>query len=295
MVAAEQFQWVSADGATHRLDSGVDGVYVVETVSGRFMPVMRRTDEVVPLQPGQRLRAVLHDQREVTIGLLFVAADAAVARTLLRTWLGRFDPTRGDGKLIVTDPAGTQRQLTCRYESGLEMLEDSTTRDPGGAQLAVVTFLASDPYWSDTTDSQHIWTAGAATTFFPIFPMRLGASQVLGSASITNTGDVESYPTWVVKGPAAGFTLSNVTTGRTLQWGGTLGAAEYVVVDTRPGNQSQLPKSVFKNDGTNVFGLLSAWDFWPFEPGGQTVDVEMAGATGGSQVTAVWRNRYLSA
>lgn len=295
-MAAEQFAWVDATGASHRLDSNIDGVSIVESVAGRMMPVSRRTDEVVPLQPGQRLRSILHDQRDVTLGLLFQAATATAIRTLLRTWLARFDATRGDGSLVVTDPAGAQRELTCRYMSGLELVEDSQSRDPSGAQLAVVTFTANDPYWADTTDSTQIWTSGGgASTFFPIFPLSLGASQTFGTSTVTNAGDVPTFPVWIIAGPGSDLVLTNLTSGRVLEWAGTLGAAEYLIIDTRPGSQSATPKSVIKNDGSNQFGSLTSYDFWPLEPDANTISIELAGSTGSSQVTADWRARYLGA
>lgn len=291
-MAAEIWQWVTPSGESFRLDSNIDGAQIVGSVTGRGMPPIRRTTETVPLQPGQRLRSVLHDANEVAIGIYFNADTAADQRANIRAWLARLDPTRGDGTLVVTDPAGTQRQLTCSYQDGLELEEDQAMRLD---QLAVVSFDTEEPYWADTVDSQEIWTAGSPSTIFPIFPLTLGASQVFGSSTVTNLGDVETFPTWVIAGPGNALTLTNSTTGRILSWNGTLGLGEFIVVDCRPGSQSGTPKSVFKNDGSSQFGLLTAWDFWPFEVGVNAIDIELDGATSDSQVTAVWRNRYLGA
>lgn len=291
----ELYQWIENNGGAHNLSGGADGADVPRGPTGLYMPPIRRTDEIVPLQPGNRHRSVLHDAGHVLVPIMFQATTESDLRSLIRTWLRRFDPTRGDGRLRITGPDTTVRELTCGYVSGLEGDEGDQTRWPG-KQLAVVTFVASDPYWADIADSTHSWTTGAASaTFFPFFPLQLGTSQVFGTSSITNVGDVATFPVWVVTGPGSMLTLTNHTTGRALAWNGTLGAGEQIVIDTRPGNQTGAPKSVVKNDGTNQFGLLSAYDFWPFEPGVNVVEIELAGASGASTVQALWRARYLGA
>lgn len=294
-MAAEIWEWISPDGQVHRLDSNIDGVRVVGEVDGRGMPPIRRTAENVPLQPGTRTRSILHDENEVALGLYFAGATATQLRSVWRSWLNRFDPTKGEGTLQVTGPDGAVRQLACTYQDGLEGIEPEGQRLD---QLAVVTLVASDPYWADVDDSTQAWSVGGSASFFtsPFFPLRLGASESFGAATISNLGDVDTFPAWVVVGPLTQLTLTNVTTGRTLRFSGSLGASEFMAIDGRPGSQTVSPKSVLKNDGSNLFGSLEfPWDFWPLVPGGQTVNVEIAGASGGTQVTAVWRNRYLSA
>lgn len=294
-MASEIWEWITPDGASYRLDSGVDGVQVVEEVDGRGMPPIRDTREIVPLQPGSRKRSVIFDENEVTVGLLFTATSATGLRALTRSWIGRLDPTRGDGVLAVTGPDGATRQVACTYSDGMRLAEVAGDRT---IQQAVVTWRASDPFWADIDDSTQAWSVGGSATFFttPFFPLRLGASESFGAATITNLGDVDTFPAWVVAGPIAQLTLTNVTTGRSLLFEGTLGASEFMVIDGRPGTQTVSPKSVLKNDGSNLFGSLQfPWDFWPLVPGAQSVNVEIAGADSGTQVTAVWRNRYLSA
>lgn len=294
-MAAEIWQWITPEGQAFRLDSNVDGVYISRTagtVEGRFMPPIRRTADDVPLQPGTRTRSVLHDESEVVLPLHFPGTDPTNLRANLRTWMARLDPTRGDGKLRITDPAGAVRELTCSYHDGLGLIEKGTWRQD---QLAVVTFVAADPYWADASDSTQQWTGGTPPTFFPIFPLKLGQSQTFGISTVTNVGDVSTYPVWTIDGPGSLLVLTNRRTGRILAWNGTLGAGERLTIDCRPGSQSGVPKSVKKQDGSNQFGFLSAWDFWPLEPGANEIQIEMASTSGASKVTASWRARYLGA
>jgi Phage tail protein len=291
---SELYEWVDPTGVAFALSGGADGVEVLRGVMGRFMPPQRRTADIVPLQPGERLRSILHGARDTSLPLAFQASSERDLRSLIRAWLVRFDPARGDGILRITGEDAGVRELTCRYLSGLEADESDQNRYPG-KQLAVVTFTAADPYWGGA-DSEQTWGGGPPTTFFPFFPLLLGISQIFGASTVTNVGDVATYPVWVITGPGSLLTLSNLTTGRSLAWNGTLGAGEFLVIDCRGGNQSASPKSVTKSDGSDQFGLLSAWDFWPFDPADNEVEVLLTGATtGASQVITLWRSMYLGA
>lgn len=292
----EVFEWQTPTGDIFRLDHAVDNVDIVTSISGRHMPALRGTDDVVPLQPGQRHRSVFHDRREVSLGLAFSAAGDIPLRDTIRVWLTRLDPTRGAGKLRVTGPAGTIRELTCRYQEGLGLVEGGGTRDPlGTVQTAVVTFEAVDPYWMDADPTVVSWQTGTPQSFFPIFPLHLGSSQIFAAAVIDPQSDVATYPVWTISGPGSQIVLQNSTTGRTLGWSGGLGLDEQLTIDTRPGSQSPVPKSVRLQDGSNQFGLLTDWDFWPLVPGSNEFEVQMTGATGDSLVTLSYQSRYLGA
>lgn len=288
----EKWEWIDPDGLVYRLDSNIDGVQIVETVSGRGMPKNRRTTEIVPLQPGTRLRSTVHDERQVSIGMLFSATNAITLRDILRTWIARFDPSRGDGKLRVTGPAGDVRELSCSYLDGLELDEAAGMRLD---QVALVTFVASDPYWSAVEDSQVSWTRSQPPSFFPLLPLKLGSSGAFARATVVNSGDVQTYPVWIVGGPGHALVLTNLLSGRRLAWSGTLGVGEYIVIDCRDQNQSETPKDVLKNDGTKQFGFLTAYDFWPLEKGAQEILIEMSDTSSLSVVTASWRPRFLGA
>lgn len=291
-MAAELWEWITPTGDIFRLDSAIDHVHIIGSVEGRFMPPIRQLTEVAPLQPGSRRRSTVHDENEVTIGVYFSDIDDIQLRSALREWMVRFDPTRGDGKLRVTGPAGDIRELTCRYQDGLQLVEEAGTRD---GQAAAVTFEASDPYWADPDPTVVSWTTGAPRAFFPLLPFHLGSSQVFARALVDPLGDVATYPVWTINGPGSTISIRNVTTGRTLAWSGSLGFGELLTIDTRPGNQTSAPKSVFLQDGSNQFGLLTAWDFWPLEPGTNDIEITMTGATDDSQVTGSWQARHLSA
>lgn len=276
-------QWIDPDGTTTALR-------VLYDVHGRFAPPSRRQEETLPGQPGGALREVLHDIREFVLPVHIHGSTATELRTTLRDLALAMDPVRGDGAIRVTAPGGDQREITCRVAAGLdldEVLGDTATPTD---QIATVVFRAVDPYWSATSDTVIDYEFESTTvSFFPIFPIRLASSEVFADDTVTVTGDVQSWPVWVITGPGSTINVKNLTTGKATTLSTTaLEAGEYVTIDTRPG-----AKTVTRQDGTSLFSDLSG-SLWPLLRGPNAVRVEMGGAGTGSAVSLRYRPRYLT-
>lgn len=276
-----------------RLDN-TSGWRLHEGPEGRFMPPVALEMDEPPGEPGGRIRSIRHRARELVIPITLDADDPATARAALRTMLRFLDPTRGDSAVRIRSPLGDERELLCRYVSGLEGDEGNT--DPALTEYRFsIKMRAPWPYWTDLTDETQAWSSGVPVSFFPFLPLNLSGSQVIGNTAIDNAGDVESWPVWTITGPGNDFVARNLTTGRVLRWSGTLLASEVLTIDTRPGQLSTVPKTVRLQDGTNQFGSLSERDLWPLAAGVQTVQVELAAATGASAVQMAWRQNWLGA
>jgi hypothetical protein len=290
------FQWVDADGGVWDIENGSD-ITLLYGMKGRFAPVTGLVVQPLPSLPGQRFTDVKHAAAGVVVPVDFYGASDAGLRTSIRNWTYRLNPTRGDGRLRVTAPGGDQRELVCRYRAGLEnMVED--TRTLGYRQIAVLDFTAEQPYWQDTADtSQSYNLLTTLATFFPFFPLRLSGSEIFAAPTVVNTGDVPTWPVWVITGPGSNPVLRNLTTGLSLSLTVTLAAGEYVVIDTRPFTAST-PNggTIFKNDGTNLFGQMSTLSqFWPLIVGSNTLSLEMTGAVANvSQMQLNFRRDFLS-
>lgn len=286
----QALQWVDATGAVTAIRGG-SGVATAEELTGRFAPSMRFTLATVPLQPGQRFRQVQHGLAEVALPIVFWPASATALRTLLRAWARLLDPVRGDGALRVTAPGGDQRELVCRYSEGLERLVEDDVSDFYGHARCVLHFIAEQPYWQDVSDTVASWSVTTAATFFPIFPLRLSASEVFADVTVTNDGDVIAWPVWTVTGPGSSLILRNLTSGELLSLPTTLAAGETVTIDTRPGH-----KTVTLQDGSNLFGSLSSDStLWSLAVGVNAVRIEISATTPASLVALNWRRRWLSA
>lgn len=282
---AETVEWIDPDGASTTLRA-------LYAVKGRFAPPARRQEDGVPEQPGSRLRTVLHDTREFVIPVLVHGATDIALRVSLRALALAMDPVRGDGRLRVTGPAGDQREITCRVTAGLDLDERLGDTATPTDQIATIVFRAVDPYWYATSDTVVDYTfAGTVATFFPIFPIRLSSSEVFADATVSNTGDVDSWPVWVVTGPGSTINLRNLTTGLTITLSTTaLAAGEYLTIDTRPG-----AKTVTRQDGSSLFSDLStSTALWSLAQGSNAVRIEMGGANSASTVRLSYRPRYLT-
>ncbi len=258
-------------------------------VQGRHMPPITHTEDEVPLQPGGRLRQVNIKTRELDLPILITGLSEMDVRTEIRTLEHLMNPLRGDGKLRVTAPDGSQRELTCRYLSGLQLNEEKLYLLK---QTAPLVFRAPDPYWYDTQTNVFTYvTGGQPATFFPFFPLRLSSSTVFTDASVSNLGDVEAWPEWIITGPGDSITLRNLTTGETITLNTTIGTGEQITIDTKPGK-----KTIRKNDGTNLFGSQSFdSSLWALQPGSNSIRIEVSNTTTASSVQLSYRNRYLGA
>lgn len=285
-MASEIFSWIDTNGTEHVFD----GTYykVLMGIEGRFMPPFRFIEDEVPMQPGNRLRLVKTQAREVDLPLLIRGTTDIELRTKVRALMNAINPSLGDGRLRVWTPIVECRELFCRYLSGMELTEGT---DSHGLtwQKVILIFRAQDPYWYDLNPTIYTFTTGTPATFFPFFPLRLSSSTVFADTTIPNNGDVECWPEWIITGPGSSIVLRNLTTGEGLTINATLTTGETITIDTRPGI-----KTVTKNDGTNLYGLLGSNPIlWSLQKGSTSVRIEMSGATSDSSVQLTQKNRYL--
>jgi phage-related protein len=280
----DKFYWVDANGLEYPIS---DNHLIITGPEGRFMPPISFTEEEVPFAAGTRLRNVKVGAREFDLSIYIDGVSEADARAKTRNLLRVFNPLVGDGKIKVAATDGTQREINCRYSSGLEISEKDSAKI-GNMQAVVLVFRAFDPYWYDSVTQVLTFNTGQPATFFPFPPLRLSSSSVFADTSIDNTGDVEAYPEWIVTGPGNGIVLRNYTTGEMIELDVTLGIGESVTIDTRP-----FVKTVTKNDGTNLFYTLSdASSLWTLQPGVNSVRLEMSDATDQSSIQLSYKNRY---
>lgn len=279
----ETLTWVDPIGAEIVL-------FARRGMTGRMMPPIRYSSDVIPGQPGDLVRDVQHGARQVVVPILADGLSTAAYRALLRSLAELLDPTRGEGMLRSVDGAGIVRELRCCYIDGAGIEENWPT-----AAVPSLLFHAGDPYWYDGNDTQVDYTLGTPATFFPFFPLRLSSSEVFADSTVANSGGVKTWPVWEILGPGSSLVVRNLDTGESSSLTRELLAGERVTIDTRPRSQIvSRPKSVTLQDGTNLFPLF-AGSLWALQPGSNAVRVEMTGATSASLVTLRYRRRFLSA
>lgn len=285
----ERLQYVDSAGAVLEL-SELPGVRALGD-SGLEMPPMSMVEDVIPGQAGAQLREVRVAARDAVLPFYMEQGSETALRDLLRSLARRLNPQRGDGRLrhIATD--GTTRDLTCRYTGGLE---GDRVRGEAGPTVrkGALMFRAHDPFWYDADPMTSTFTTGAVRNYLgnPFLPIKLTSDTVLGEQTISNDGDVETWPVWTVKGPASSIVLTNVTTGQEINLPIALTAAQSVIIDTRP-----FKKTVRRDDGTNLYGsLTAASSLWSLGEGPTTIRTEVAGSTVDTFVTLVYSRRFLT-
>ncbi|WP_368657626.1 phage tail domain-containing protein [Metabacillus halosaccharovorans] len=281
----DRMYWIDSNGTEYELND-VD-FRVLDGMNGRFMPPISFIEEEVPFQHGTKLRQVKVNARDVDIPLYIETNSPLELRKTIRNTLKMFNPLKGDGKLRSIAPDGSQRELYCRYSTGLEGNEDNDSKGTYW-QKVILVFRAFDPYWYDTITRVETFTTGKPATFFPFFPLRLSSSSVFADATIDNTGDVETYPEWIIQGPGENIVIRNQTTRDAIFLATFLQEGESIIIDTHPKR-----KTVKKGDGSNLFAAQTEESsLWPLQEGINNIRIEMGNATSASSVQISYRNRY---
>lgn len=107
---------------------------------------------------------------------------------------------------------------------------------------------------------------------------------------VSNSGNIEVYPTITVYGPTNGFQLSVIRPDNTRLSLNMLSivlssVADYVVIDFRR-------RLATLNNGQNVYNLVTG-DWWTLEPGTSTVQYRYISAGDTSYADVAWRNGYM--
>jgi hypothetical protein len=143
-----------------------------------------------------------------------------------------------------------------------------------------IALVASDPYWRGKP-VRRVFLAATPADFIPVSggpTFTIAEASTLSTASISNPGDVDVWPTWTVTASGAGISdVSVVVGGSELGSATALTAGDVMVIDTDPRRQS------VTINGTRVRGILSPHQFAPIPSGGEAVPLEV-GITGTGSV-----------
>lgn len=278
----DKLSWIDANGTEHPF---TNELVVLQGKQGFHMPPISHVDEMVPFHAGTRRRDTIINARDIDVPLLIKADSPINLRQKVRECLRMFNPLH-DGRIKVIAPDGTQRELNCRYASGLEGNE---SKDSKGMywQTVLLVFRAFDPFWYDSSTIVQTFKLNESPgSFFPIFPLRLASSTVFADVTIENSGDVETWPEWIIQGPGQEIYLRNLTTGEVTRINAAAGAGETIIVNTKP-----FYKTVTKGN-TNLFYTLEDSSLWSLQQGSNTIRIEMTNATAESSIQLSYKNRY---
>jgi hypothetical protein len=280
----EKIYWVTPGNTPIDLTDGT--IYNVrQGINGRHMPTFTFTSQKMFTYPGEVLRNVSVNKREIVLPITVYGTSAENMRTNLRALQGYFDPMQGLGALkwVSDDVSPITRQLDCRYESGMEFLESPDTGDYK-TRIFTPVFIAHSPYWYDPTPVQ----------------TRL----INGTHTVVNSGDVDTWPFITCTTPFSDILLTNTTTGKTLEWSytGTLTVGSTIYINCIPGQRCCCINSATcaglgswpsANPGRAAY-LLTPTSTINFNlvPGDNSISVTVTGATPNTILYFNHYNRY---
>lgn len=266
-------------------------------VAGFDMPVFTAYKDTSPGYDGEINRGFRKEARDVSIPIDMTAPDRATYKQMRNDLFTDLNPRDGvPGTLTVTDVDGTTRSLTCFYASGLEGALDDVKQGQSWMQ-ATIDFHAPDPDWLGIEIAPAASSNPDPTTvkgWFPFLPIQLSSTQVLGRTSVTNMGQGDAYPMFVITGPCTSVHLTNLTSGLSIDIDQALSTTDTMTISCTPGS-----KSVYMNGSTNLLPkldlTLETQDLWPLKQGVNDVDFELAGLSTATTLSFTYRERYLAA
>lgn len=287
--------WVDPDGTVYPLD-GSEGVALEHDWQGGGSPPVQIVSDQIPFRPGSLTRTVNVKENPIDLPLYVEGETGTQLRTrldLIRYW---FDPTRGEGRFRRRREDGTTRELWCRRTGGLR---GNNATNWGRSEMEVVTLEATDdPYAYDLDDTTLTYATGSVLGGFfdpPFFPLKLTASTVLASPTITNDGQVSAWPVWTITGPGTDPVVRNLTTGLFFSFAYVLTASQQIIVDFRPPARRDTSLSPVRlASGDNLFGSMGGTtDPFPLVVGPNLMQMEMGGVSAASNISLTYRRRWL--
>lgn len=289
--------WYAPDGGMWPLTSPDLGwLTQSEGVSGLGAAAIEITVDARP-RGGGRVRHIQPGTRTI-VWPLYVHGDTHTE--FVERWravTSAFTQTSrlGPGQLEIARPDGSARRVDAYYQAGI----DGSGKQGYGitSDFFVLSLLCEDPYWRDAVPQRVHREFAAGVDFLAPYPS-VSSSQVLGETTLTNPGDVDAWPSWLITGPAAVLTATRLDTGDAFTLNpsapdvghGSLAAGEYVTVETDP------PRVRYM-DGSNWSGAIG-WPgavLWPIPHGDTAVSFDLAGAAAGSSVDLTFYPRYETA
>jgi len=234
-----------------------------------------------PNQHGSWIDAAWRDGLAGSFTLYNMAADSATRQSQSDAMMKILDQMLGDGSAT--------RQI-----SGLQLTNPPAWATVGGTLKSVSFTLQTEKPYAELSSSTNYDTAsmtatGGGFTVPLTIPFTLTGSGA-GTATVTNTGNTDAYPTIQVYGPLSAFTIVNSNSGYRLAFpNGSIASGDYWTIDL-------FARSVYQNAST--VSMLSALDlsqstWFGFAPGDTSIQVSGSGYDSNSKVRVVMAGAFL--
>jgi len=203
---------------------------------------------------------------------------------LWRSVVEAFTITRrlGPGRLRITRPDGTAREIPARYQSGFE-LEASGSDGAWTYATAPLSLLCPSPWWQDVDPTVIAGEESAGASFLGSYPT-VSSGEVLGDTTALVQGDEPVWPTWTIRGPMTQLVATNNTRGESFTLTHTLAANSTITISARP-------IRVVDESGVSLIDKLNlpTGKPWRLDPGTSSITFSVTGAAPASGPDAATR------
>lgn len=268
--------------------SSPDYVGVVTELGGFDSPDVRESAEDLVAQDGGIHGDFFDGRRPITINGVILNPSSATDRNVrLDKLSAAVTALRADSIIKWTPSGGEERYIAARLQNG--------PRFSGAWQKEfTVGMVAEDPRIYSTQLYQATISASSGGTssgrvYDKAYNFGYGAGTPSGSTIIPNTGTITTYPTLIVYGPGTNPVITNFTTGQSISLTYTLGAGEFMQIETHP-----LLRTVMLNNQASRYSavdfLNTSW--WGLVPGNNDIRIAFATSTTGASLGVSWRNAW---
>lgn len=263
-------RWTAWDGTVWDLSDVEGGVFLLnDGLEGLGMPDIVNYTHSSPVVHGEAWDGWLATGRKVFWTV------AVFHDTTSTGWVERhraFWKTMRPGKTGVWSvelPTGEKFSLTLRFKGHGD---HSYTNDPveRGWEVYGVELFPEQPFWEATPVVQS-WGAEAKTPFLGTEdvgpPFFVSPATTIGTAKVTNPGDVESYIRWTVTGPTETVTVGIGGENTVIPF--RVPDQQKLVIDTDPRNL------IAELNGEDVMNQLREFNY-PALPPGEDIRLSLA-------------------
>lgn len=271
-------------------DTASGSYYWLNGIDGMDGAAVRTNVDVKPQRDG----AILHNSylgaRTIVLTGQVVAGSFETRRTMLDDLAAHVvSILRANGTLRFTPTGGSARQLTVRAF-------DKAVVRGGVVKEFQLTLLAPDPFvYSDTlfSASTSPLTGGGTAGGVALphaFPFSFGEYTAGGEVTVTNSGNVNSYPVVRVYGPITAPTLRNLTTGSVLSFPGlSVSAGSYAALDMAA--ETARLDDLASSPLIRYLDVASS-EFWPLIPGSNIVRLTGSSFSSATNATVLYRHAF---
>ena len=271
-------EWESG-GSVWSLNDWEKGLFLDDRgVQGLHFPRMTKFESKSAAVPGVRQRGFRTEKRAVVWSLQIWGEDSADWVERMGEFFDSIHPTREGVWRVRVGDSVRQLRLTGVFDED-HLYEFDPVFDAWSPYA--VRLEAAQPYWEGEKITRGPWRTENPVPFFPGPPFTISPGATAANATISNPGDVEAYPVWVIDGPWTHVAVG--VGGRVIDVPFEIEEGRRLRIDTDPRNVTAM---LGPDDGSafvweDVTKQLGFQRTTPVAPGGSlpvTIDATGAGS-----------------